>query len=220
MKKLITIIIASMLSFTMASADKGVNIGLSGQMAGFAATATESAGERDKEDAALAVGWASVFLEKELGDTPLAIGIDYVPTTLGSETATSVRNQLTGPGDAGNTRTSVTQSVQVDFDNLYTIYLNLKMGENLYAKAGYMSVDVVTNETLGTGSRYDDGDMNGTLLGFGYNNDLDNGMFVRVEGNYMTFDGLTLTAINNAENQITLNTLDGASAKISIGKSF
>ena len=94
------------------------------------------------------------------------------------------------------------------------------MGENLYAKAGYMSVDVVTNESLGTGSRYNDGDMNGTLLGFGYNNDLDNGMFVRVEGNYMTFDGLTLTATNNAENQITLNTLDGASAKISVGKSF
>lgn len=217
MKKLVTIIIASMLSFTMASAEKGVNIGLSGQMGGFAASATESAGERDKEDAALAVGWASVFLEKELGDSPLAIGIDYVPQTLGSETATSERRQLTGVGKA---TTLVTQSVQVDFDNLYTIYLNLKMGENLYAKAGYMSVDVVTNETLGTGSRYNDGDMNGTLLGFGYNNDLDNGMFVRVEGNYMTFDGLTLTATNNAENQITLNTLDGASAKVSIGKSF
>ena len=157
------------------------------------------------------------MLEKELGDSPLAIGIDYVPQTLGSETATSVRRQLTGVGKA---TTAVTQNVQVDFDNLYTIYLNLKMGENLYAKAGYMSVDVVTNESLGTGSRYNDGDMNGTLLGFGYNNDLDNGMFVRVEGNYMTFDGLTLTATNNAENQITLNTLDGASAKISVGKSF
>ena len=52
------------------------------------------------------------------------------------------------------------------------------------------------------------------------NNDLSNGMFVRVEGNYMTFDGLTLTATNNAENQITIDTLDGAMAKISIGKSF
>ena len=69
MKKLVTIIIASMLSFTMASAEKGVNIGLSGQMGGFVASATESAGERDKEDAALAVGWASLFLEKELGDS-------------------------------------------------------------------------------------------------------------------------------------------------------
>jgi len=217
MKKLVTIIIASLLSFTMASAEKGVNIGLSGSMGGFVATATESAGERDKEDAALAVGWASVFLEKDLGDSPMTIGIDYVPTSQGTETNTSQRRQLTG---VGNATALVTQSVQVDFDDLTTVYLMGRMGENLFAKIGYMSVDVVTNETLGTGSTYGDGDMNGTLIGVGYNNDLSNGMFVRVEGNYMTFDGLTLTATNNAENQITIDTLDGAMAKISIGKSF
>jgi len=42
-------------------------------------------------------------------------------------------------------------------------------------------------------------------------------MFVRAEGNYMSFDGASLTSNDNT---ITLNNLDGVSASLSIGKSF
>ena len=42
-------------------------------------------------------------------------------------------------------------------------------------------------------------------------------MFVRVEGSYMDFDGVTLTANDNT---IKLKSLDGVTGKISIGKSF
>ena len=64
------------------------------------------------------------------------------------------------------------------------------MTDNLYVKAGMIQVDVITNESLGTGSTY------GTLIrwyvvGIGYHNTFGNGMFVRLEANYMDFDGAT-----------------------------
>jgi hypothetical protein len=34
-------------------------------------------------------------------------------------------------------------------------------------------------------------ELDGTMFGVGYHNALDNGVFFRFEGNYMTFDGAT-----------------------------
>ena len=46
---------------------------------------------QDRDDADIEFGWASVFIEKTLGDR-LAIGVDYVPSALESEKLkTSVR---------------------------------------------------------------------------------------------------------------------------------
>ena len=61
--------------------------------------------------------------------------------------------------------------------------------------------------------------MDGTVMGVGYNRTLDNGVFFRVEGNYMDLGSKSLTA-SNADNKVTLSNLIGASAKISVGKSF
>ena len=89
----------------------------------------------------------------------------------------------------------------------------------MHLRGGYLSVDVVTNESLGTGSTYGDTTMDGTVLGVGYNRTLDNGIFFRVEGNYMDLGNKSLTA-SNADNKVSLNDLIGASAKLSVGKSF
>ena len=89
--------------------------------------------------------------------------------------------------------------------------------ENAYIKAGLVSVDVVTNETLGTGSAYNNTSLDGTMYGVGYNFGADNGMFVRVEGNYMSFDAASLTS---NDNKIHLRSLDGVTGKVSIGRSF
>ena len=83
-----------------------------------------------------------------------------------------------------------------------------------------LGVDVITNESLATGSSYDNTDMDGTVFGLGYDRELDNGIFFRVEGAYMEFDDKSLTSTTNSENTITLKDLQGASASISIGKAF
>ena len=59
------------------------------------------------------------------------------------------------------------------------------------------------------------------MIGLGYHNNMDNGMFFRFEGNYMTFDGTTMSASGtDADNKVSLDNLDGVTGKISLGKTF
>jgi len=159
--------------------------------------------------------WGSIFIEKSLGDR-FAIGVDYVPASLSTDTTESIRADKT----TTDTRTSKENKIQIDFEDLTTLYVALNVTENAYVKAGLTQVDVITNENLATGSKYGNTSLDGTVLGIGYNKDFDNSMFLRVEGNYMNFDGASLTSTTNSDNKITLKNLDGVSAALSIGKSF
>ena len=210
---------------TKASAELGINVGISGQLGLYAATATEfdegtngttsGPDETNKESEFLALGYGSVFIEKTLGQY-LLVGIDYVPSALETETSETIVDDK-GATDAS---TRQTNKVQVDFEDLTTYYVGLNLGDSgAYVKAGIVTVDVITNESLGTGSTYGNTDLDGTLIGLGYNRDFDNGMFVRAEGAYTEFDGASVTS-STSVNKITLNSLDGVTGKISIGKSF
>ena len=215
MKKIIIFLITSMFFFGHASA-LGLSVGVSGSTAVFHAEGQENENsEKSKEDATGVANFGSVFAEVNINDM-ISIGADYVTESLSSETSeTAVEDKTTS-----DTATIVTNKVQVDFDNLTTYYVMVNLTEGLYVRGGYLSVDVVTNESLGTGSTYGDTTMDGTVLGVGYNKTLDSGIFFRVEGNYMDLGSKSLTATNNSENTISLNDLIGASAKFSIGKSF
>ena len=226
MKKIILTLFLGLFMFTTkASAELGINVGISGQLGLYAATATEfdegthgttsGPDEKNKESEFLGLGYGSVFIEKTLGQYFL-VGIDYVPTALETETKESLRNDLT----TAELFTQRTNKVQVDFEDLTTYYIGLNLGDSgAYVKAGIVTVDVITNESLGTGSTYGNTDLDGTLIGLGYNKDFDNGMFVRAEGAYTEFDGASLTS-STTVNKITLNSLDGVTGKLSIGKSF
>ena len=220
MKKLIIAFLAMSLgSFSIASAELGVNLGVSGQMGVFAASGQENEDKTvSKSSTTTLVGYSSVFLEKTLGSR-LTIGIDYVPESLASETANETRI------DNG---ASAAQKVQADFEDLTTIYATLNITDNFFIKGGMVTVDVITNETLATGSTYGNASLDGTLYGAGYNYNFDNGMFLRAEGNVMMMDGVTLTSTaaaaarpgTTAKNFVKLDHLNGANGKISIGKSF
>lgn len=212
MKKIITTIFFVIFSFSQVSAEVGINVGISGSAGLFTASAKEVADETHKGSEHGAAAWGSIFIEKTLGDR-LAVGVNYVPASLETETTESVRWDKT----TTDTRSAKTNKVQVDFEELTTLYLALNLTENSYIKAGLVTVDVITNESLGTGSTYGNTELDGTSIGFGTNHNFDNGMFVRAEGNYMSFDGASLTSNDNT---ITLNNLDGVSASLSIGKSF
>ena len=107
------------------------------------------------------------------------------------------------------------------FEDLTTIYVGAMITDSLYFKVGHMKVDVITNESLGTGAAYGNTELDGQMFGLGYHVANDNGAFFRFEGNYMTFDGATQRATGTgADNTIELKNLDGVSGKISIGKTF
>jgi hypothetical protein len=226
MKKIIlTLFLGLFMFISKASAELGINVGLSGQLGLYAATATEfdegtngttsGPDETNKESEFLGLGYGSVFIEKTLGQY-LLVGIDYVPSALETETSETIVDDR----GAGSTSTRQTNKVQVDFEDLTTYYIGLNLGDSgAYVKAGIVTVDVITNESLGTGSTYGNTDLDGTLIGLGYNKDFDNGLFVRAEGAYTEFDGASVTS-STTVNKITLNSLDGVTGKVSIGKSF
>ena len=219
MKKVIITLIASVFYMTSVSADMGVNIGLSGSAGLFSATGkevdtgpnlTETTEDAEHGEAA----FSSIFLEKTLGDR-FTVGIDWVLNDLSTDTVESRRQDKT----TGTSSSNVENKIQIDFADLTTYYINFNVSENLYAKVGMATVDIITGETLGTGSTYGNTDMDGTVLGVGYNATFGNSAFIRVEGNYMDFDGASLTS-STGVNKVSLNNLDGVTGKSSIGKSF
>ena len=207
-------------SFSIVSAEIGVNIGVSGTAGVFEGVAneTEDAEVSKNEAGVLAVGWGSVFLEKTLPGplSRIAIGVDYVPSPIESDTSTNAREDV--KADADGASTSGNQKVQVDFSDLTTYYLTVNITDNFFVKAGAMEVDVVTNENLHTGSTYGNTSLDGTMYGAGYHKSLTNGFFFRAEANVMEFDGTTLNG--SGDTKVTVNQLDGASGKLSIGKTF
>ena len=218
MKKLLLTFVLSLFCISSASA-VSVNVGVSGQAGIFAASASEKTGTTRKGNGSEhgSAGWGSVFLEGQFNDK-IIVGIDYVPAALETDTTETAKSDK---GVEATSPTIVTNKIQVDFEDLTTVYVGAMLTDSLYVKAGVMKVDVITNESLGTGAAYGNTELDGTMFGIGYHVANDNGAFFRFEGNYMTFDGATQRSTGTAaDNTIELKNLDGVSGKISIGKSF
>ena len=232
MKKIIIAIFMFILPLTAAKAIEGVNIGISvmggvfeangakemfkgahagGASPGDVTKSTATDGDTAKGDFVL----GSLFIEKTIGDK-FAIGFDYVPMSAESETTEKTKTDIT----TSTTATSRTNTVQVDFEDLMTVYATLALSESVYAKLGYSEVEAITNENLTTGGSYGNATLDGFVVGLGYNRDLDSGTFIRVEANYMDFDGATLTNTDDSTKSVSADGFDGYGARISIGKSF
>ena len=232
MKKLLSVVFLSLFYVTGLQA-AGINMGVSlsggvfevdgaseefktGHVSNNAASSAVSkkhSSEGDAAEGAFAIG--SVFVEKTLGDR-FAIGIDYVPHSMDSETSENV--QIDTPTEANGT--SRTNTVQADFEDLTTIYATLSLNDNVYIKLGLMSVDVKTNESLATGGAYGDTSLDGQMFGIGYDRDLDNGAFFRIEANMMDLDGVTLVNTADSDKSVKVDGISGYGARISVGKSF
>jgi hypothetical protein len=229
MKKITIAILATLFSYSIASAELGVSIGVSGQVGVFSASGTESEKlEKQSQDAHGVAGYTSFFIEKKLSFLPgplsrLSIGFDHVADTLSSEEVSTTRTDLTGTTDRSvaiqGVTALVTNKAKIDFEDLNTTYLALNVTDSLYVKAGMVTVDVITKETLGTGSTYGNTSIDGTMLGIGFALNRDNGLFLRFEANHTEFDNAKVTA-SNTDNFVEMNNLEGAMGKVSIGKSF
>ena len=156
----------------------------------------------------------SLFVELSPNDK-IFVGLDYVPMALESEETEHNQKDKT----TSATASSVVNKAQVDFEDLMTLYARIALNDNVYAKAGIMQVEAVTNETLGTGSTYGDETLQGAMLAIGYEADL-GGTFARLEANWMEIGGETFTSTNNSDNKVVVEDIDGYGIKLSIGKTF
>jgi len=229
MKKITIAILMVFASYSISSAmELGINVGVTGNVGVFHGEGKDSRtgpNETDiqKDDTTAVAGYTSYFIEKTLWNSgPLsriAIGYDKMNGVLSSETAQNTRSDLTL---AGTTTSSIANPVenkiQVDFENMETIYVSVDLWNGVYAKMGEVSLDMKTNESLGTGATYDNVALDAKMFGLGFEKDIPYwGMFMRFEGKYMDFENETATS---GDNTISIVGLEGATGALSIGKSF
>ncbi len=175
----------------------------------------------------LFIPYGSVFGEVHLPELPLPVnarvGLSYVPYALESTTTESTQKSLT-QAQGGTGEADRTQKVQVDLEDLASLYLSLYTDAGFFVKIGAMQGDLVTNENLDSGSTYGNTTLEGVMAGVGLERNLDNGMFVRAEVNYSEYDNITLTATTTSSddhsNKISVKDLSGFTGALSIGKSF
>ena len=162
----------------------------------------------------------AVFLEGNVTDT-VTIGLEYVPEAI--ESPENINAQQTGATDANPSGgTVVTNKASVEYEDITTLYanINLPVVEGSYLKLGYVSMDVITTESLGTGGSYNDVDLDGILVGAGYKRMGDNGMFVAVELTVADMDDVEATNTTDSTKKVQVNDIYGATASLRIGKTF
>jgi len=167
-----------------------------------------------KKSAAFVDSYASVFVELEVNDS-VAIGIDYVPDAISTPA-----NINSGEG----TKSDTDISVEADFNDLTTVYLLAKSPIGIYGKVGFSSMEIdVSSKNAGTYA--DPGTTDGTTVALGYEHDTDNGIAVRLEAAYHSFDdvaannGITSSGTSQ-RNELSVTGMEGLTGRISVVKSF
>ena len=190
----------------------------SGDHAGNRSSTTVTKSSADEgEDAEAAVAMGSIFFEVAPNDK-FSVGINYVPHSMDSETTENIQNIGNLPADPGSGEKRNT--VKISFEDLTTIYALANINDNVYAKVGYVEVDIITDENLATGGAYGNTTLDGYSIALGYSMDMADGMFARIEASYMDLDGASLTNDNDTTKSVKVDGISGYGAGISIGKSF
>ena len=220
MKKIITICITSLLLMVNSNAE--ISMGISATALYYDASGEETVKSSGTKNSKSDTGIApipSFFIEREL-DTGVTVGLDVVP--YGAKVA-DFSNARTDTDTDDASDTAGNNKGDVNFKNLVTLYASKDLANGMYAKFGVSRVTVETDETVATGSTYGDEDIMGITLGLGTERDLNNGAFMRIEGQVSAFQGATFNGSadsDSVKNTIELDDFTTAGIKFSIGKSF
>ena len=203
-------------------------MGVSGAIAYIDASGTETeGGEQNKANADHLAPVASIFFEaNDIYMPGLSFGIDYVPMTADVSDKvrkrTDTENSVTGT--AAETSTTRNQSAQAELNDHLTLYANYDLNDAIYLKLGYVNVDLETVESLATGSKYGNKNIDGILLGFGTEFDLGNNSIARLEFSHTNYKGIELTSsvarTGVSQNNAIDADLDVTQIKASFGYKF
>ena len=178
-----------MIAFSSASYAE-MKYGVSGALTFIEASGTETEGsEKNSTEADNIVVIPSVFAEYSFGT--ISFGLDYIPfkADVSDKTKKRTETETSVTGTATTTSTSRTQSANAELENHITLYANYNMDNGMYFKGGVAQVTLNTEESLDTGSKYGNEDINGYLVGFG----VESGNW-RTEITYTDYEDISLTS--------------------------
>lgn len=222
MKKIL--IATAMSLFLTGVANAGFGLGFSGSLASVDAIGTET-DKTATTDGSLREATAgntaivpSVFLEYTFGDDAFTIGYDYV---IGEADVNQKR--LTRTDDSSESAQDGDRTAQANIDNVMSVYAELPLHMGLYAKAGYIQMDVNTEEKFSGSTAqgtYGNKSVNGVLWGFGYKNALGTSAFYKVEGTHTQFDTVNFASTTTDKGTNISADLDVTKATFAVGFSF
>ena len=216
MKKILIICASILLAFTNVNAiEKRIGIA-----AGF--TNVEGSGTETLKDSSKKASKTvddntiipSIFFELA-ADNGFGLGIEHVPGS--ADIGTGSRSDDDAETSGGN-------KASAEIDGLTSLYAIKTFDNGLFLKVGMTQTDVITKETLNTGSTYGNKSVEGTLVGIGMHKVGDTGVFFRASAEYTDYDSFKLTSGTADAVTGTTNTIDAdvdtTAFKISIGKAF
>ena len=200
----LAVLFISALSFTKAFSAE-YTMGISGAIVNLQAEGSETETGRvsaDTDSASVSNTFAtgSIFAEAKFGK--LAFGVDYVPMDADVSDATHTRteNETSVTGTKTEVTTERTQTAAAEVSDHITLYANYYFNDAIYLHLGYASVDVETNESLDTGSKYGNVNIDGIQYGLGIQM-TDN---LRLEAAYTDYDDVSITS-SVARTDVTVN---------------
>ena len=238
MKKLTILVLATMFSFSVASAEIGLRLGVSGAVGVYEAQGSEKDVGLDETDTNKAkdanemlVGMGSIFIEKTLDFLPgplgrLSVGYDYVPYDINTGSQSRTDEDLDGSlgvkEEEGTNRDIIVRKASATVSDIQTMYLTLNITDWLYVKGGVTEMDVKSNDSNSSDgtSNYGSTSIDGTTFGLGVMGQNEAGFGFKLAYEYSDLDGATLNHKTNANNSITLDGVEGYVGKVSVYKAF
>lgn len=204
MKKAFIVITIAMLTF-VGKAYAEISYGISAAITEINASGTETeGGEKNSGDADNTVLIPSIFAEYAYSDT-LSIGIDYIPLKADVSNKTRSRDDVetSVTGTATVVATSRSQKAQAELENHLTLYANYGLTDSYFVKAGVAFVQLNTEDTLATGSKYGNEDIYGGVIGIGH--EQGNSRFELI---YTDYEDISLKSSVARTGVTTNNTID------------
>ena len=212
-------LITSSSAFSLEGLGIGFSVGTAGYYAeGEEKTDNQKTGENFAKGAgAFQNDIGSIFIEYTAG--PVTFGVDYHLEDISTPTNTNVQWTTDSVYEAKD-QTNLTNKVKATFENLTTVYASVPIWGGLYAKVGGIHVDINTQESLATGGEYGNTDTTGITAGFGFQHDVQDGFSVRGEVLGAKYDNVSVTNSKNTTTSVHITEMMGASARVSILKTF
>tara|TARA_B100000941_G_C28421634_1_gene509147 strand:+ start:86 stop:745 length:660 start_codon:yes stop_codon:yes gene_type:complete len=191
MKNIIRILFCSAILIWTTNVKSEVTFGVSAGLTQISADGSETeGGEKTNKSVDSVAVIPSLFAEYAFTDS-ISLGLDIIPMSADvsdqTHSRTDVERSVTGT--TTETSTSRTQKADAELKNHITVYGTYMLSDTVYLKGGIASVTLETNESLGTGSKYGNEDIYGTVIGFGGQNGN-----IRFEITYTDYEDISLTS--------------------------
>ena len=209
MKKIIAIVFSTLFVAQAALAELAIGITGAYYSLDTEGSETELTGDTEKSTASSEENFEGLEIFGEIvTDTGLVLGASYIPAReLGAKSRTDSNSE----GDSG------TYTAKAEVDNVVMFYADVPIGP-VYAKFGISRAELVTQESLNSGSTYDNEDVFGYTLGLGKRGDFYGGTFYKAEFAYTNFDSYEDTS-SDSEKKVEADT-EVMAIKLSVGKTF